>query len=113
MTYHARSKILAVLLCFLLEIDQVKRSIGKGFDGDDFEPCHNRRLCGNLEAYIPVEYATDRRIGTMSTNRDQANIPVFVSTRLVICANHGKTSVFTGSTRVWLQRAGMETRNDV
>ena len=49
----------------------------------------------------------------MCADRDQANIPVLVSTRLVIRTNHGESSIFTSGTRVWLQGASVEASDDI
>ena len=47
----------------------------------------------------------------MGTQWDQTYVSMAFSTRLVVCTDDTKTSVFSGSTRVWLKGGGMETSN--
>jgi hypothetical protein len=47
----------------------------------------------------------------VSTERNQANITVSLSSGLMICPNYGQASIFTRRTRVRLQGARMEPSN--
>ena len=51
---------------------------------------------------------TYRRVGTVRADRNETDITVTLATGLVVRLNDGQTSVFTGSSRVGLERAGVE-----
>jgi len=57
--------------------------------------------------------ATNGRIGAMSADRDEADVPLLVPTRLLIGTNYREACIFSCSSGIRLQRASLESGNDV
>ena len=89
-----------MLLGFILEIGEIKVSICVRLNRDDLQTSHNSGLeqKRKLNNTLLHKNSTYSGIGTMSTQRNQAYIAVAFTTRLMVCANNGQTSIFTSGT---------------
>lgn len=57
--------------------------------------------------------ATNGRVGAMGADRNEADIPLIVPARLLIGTDYREACIFSRSSRIRLQRAGLESGNDV
>jgi hypothetical protein len=75
---------------------------GKLFTGTTFKPAMAADF-GRFSAQSDsLEQFTHRRIGPMCADRDEADIPMTLTTRFVISSDDAQTRVFASSSRVWL-----------
>jgi hypothetical protein len=57
--------------------------------------------------------ATNGRVGAMSADRNKADVPLIVPARLLIGTDYREACIFSCGSRVRLQRASLESCNDV
>ena len=90
-SYHERSQIVLVLLGLDTQILEIEVTICVSLNRYDLQTSHNCRLwtkCKQLVWTIPV-LGTYCRVRAVSADRDQADIPVALSARLVIRSDNG------------------------
>ncbi|KAH3666116.1 hypothetical protein OGAPHI_004305 [Ogataea philodendri] len=92
---HDGCEIGGVFSGFLLKVLQVKVSVTQTLDGNNFETSHSGRS----------------RVGSVSTDRNKNDVSVLLTCALQVRSDHGESSIFTLSTRVWHESGFSETGN--
>ena len=107
-SYHEGRQVISVFFGLFFEVNKVQASILQTLHWHDLQTSQygglNRVNAGSRKE----SKHTYRGIRSVGANRNQANITMTFTARLVVRSNYTKPSIFACSPRIRLQRARVE-----